>query len=66
MSEALSNPYISVEYCEQCQCETQHSVSIAIREEAPGASQVSYSREPYRVTVCKQCETEIEVRMNDQ
>ncbi len=66
MPEQLTNPSISVEYCECCRSETKHTVYIDILEESSEGPHVSSSREPYRVTVCEQCDTETEVRMNDK
>lgn len=64
MDQPCTNPARVFEYCEDCGTETHHSVGIQIREESQ--ERVGYSREPYRVSVCDQCETTTRVRMNNQ
>lgn len=41
----------TVEDCSECGEETEHSVSIEVRQE----SEKYYSREPYRFTECVEC-----------
>lgn len=54
------------ENCPTCGRETAHSVSIELRHERPEGSQMKYSREPYRVSVCDSCGTTERLRMNDR
>lgn len=55
-----------LEECSSCGRETPHSVSIEIRQESTKQNHVEYSREPYRVSVCEECDTTERLRMNDQ
>ena len=53
------------EPCETCDRETQHAVTIEFRVESGKPKNAQFSREPYRVSVCRRCgETRIR-RMND-
>ncbi len=54
-----------VEGCKTCATETPHDVSIEIRTENEQAEHSSFSREPYRVSVCTVCGEETACRMND-
>lgn len=66
MPDPSTDPSTATEYCESCQCETRHSVSLIIVEEGSDDSDVRFSREPYRVTVCEQCGLETKMRLNDR
>lgn len=50
------------EECDDCERETLHEVSIELRTENP---EFVTSREPYRVTECRECGEVEEVRMNN-
>ena len=52
------------ERCKNCMKYTQHTVNIEIRTESKTGVNAEYSREPYRVTECTECETEDAERMN--
>lgn len=54
-----------IEQCAVCSTETPHDVRIEIRTENEEAEHSSYSREPYRISVCAVCGEEIVRRMND-
>jgi hypothetical protein len=54
-----------VEECDTCATETPHRVNIEIRTENEQAEHSSFSREPYRVSVCVECGEETVRRMND-
>jgi hypothetical protein len=53
------------EWCETCERETPHDVSIRLRTESKRPKNAEYSREPYRVSACQICGTERTLRMND-
>ncbi|WP_458210519.1 DUF7835 family putative zinc beta-ribbon protein [Haladaptatus sp. NG-SE-30] len=54
-----------VELCEPCSRNTSHEVWIEIRTESKQAENVKFSREPYRVTMCKTCGETTRQRMNN-
>ena len=54
-----------VEGCRTCATDTPHTVSIEIRTENEQAEHSSFSREPYRISVCTVCGEETTRRMND-
>jgi len=53
------------EYCTRCNRETLHSVSIQIRTESAKQENTAFSREPYRVSECQECNTRASQRMNN-
>jgi len=53
------------ELCEDCGRETPHSVSVELKTESKKKENAEFSREPYRVTVCRVCGTERSQRMNN-
>lgn len=53
------------EFCEACNQETSHHVSIVIREEGAKEKNLEFSREPYRVVTCKMCDKTTDQRMNN-
>ncbi|MFO7926815.1 MAG: hypothetical protein ACQET5_04240 [Halobacteriota archaeon] len=53
------------EPCETCERETPHDVSIELRTESQRTENAEYSREPYRVSVCRLCSAERSIRMNN-
>lgn len=53
------------EDCPDCDRETPHEVSIEILTESRKEKNAEFSREPYRVSVCRQCGREETVRMNN-
>ena len=61
----ITDPPKLTEWCEQCDRETHHDVSISIRTESTKPLNAQYSREPYRVSVCQVCGREQSVRMNN-
>jgi ribosomal protein L37E len=61
-----TSPLLQRENCTSCGQQTKHAVTLEIRQEGDsGADDVVYSREPYRVTICRRCGTEQGQRMND-
>ncbi|MFH5798674.1 hypothetical protein [Haladaptatus sp. CMAA 1911] len=54
-----------IEECDACVAETPHEVRIEIKTENEQAEHSSFSREPYRVSVCMECGEETVRRMND-
>nr|WP_227777741.1 hypothetical protein [Haladaptatus pallidirubidus] len=65
MSVSQSNSNEIVEQCEDCAAKTTHKVSVDIITESDKEKNVSYSREPYRITKCTQCGSETQQRMNN-
>jgi hypothetical protein len=53
------------ERCEHCGRETPHAVRIELRTESTRERNAAFSREPYRVSQCRDCGTETARRMND-
>lgn len=53
------------EFCENCERETPHQVSVQIRTESKKKQNAEFSREPYRVTECLVCDEVTSQRMNN-
>ena len=53
------------ETCEACSRETPHEVSITLLTESHKEENAEYSREPYRVAMCRVCGAERTTRMNN-
>lgn len=53
------------EDCTRCDRETPHDVAVQIRTESSKEQNAEFSREPYRVSVCRNCGEESIVRMNN-
>ena len=53
------------ERCERCTGVTIHEVRVEIRTESTAEENAQFSREPYRVSVCRECGSESVLRMND-
>jgi hypothetical protein len=53
------------EYCEDCDSDTLHQVSVQMRTESTKTENAEFSREPYRVAECQRCGTRSSQRMND-
>ncbi|CCQ32183.1 hypothetical protein HLRTI_002757 [Halorhabdus tiamatea SARL4B] len=53
------------EYCPSCGSDQPHDVSITLLTENEDSDNAAYSREPYRVAVCRVCGRRAERRMND-
>lgn len=53
------------EECPACETTTAHDVSVRILTESTESENAAYSREPYRVSVCRTCGHEERVRMNN-
>jgi len=53
------------EYCEDCDLDTLHDVSVQIRTESRKEENAQFSREPYRVTECQRCGNRSSQRMNN-
>lgn len=54
-----------MEFCEHCDDETAHLVTIELRSESATGENTAYSREPYRLSECRQCGADAAIRMND-
>lgn len=50
------------EWCPECERDTEHEVSLEVREERTGDK---YSNEPYRVSECTECGLSNSTRMNN-
>lgn len=64
-SESEGQQADRTEECSTCAAETPHRVTIEIRTENEQAKHSSFSREPYRVSICVECGEETVRRMND-
>lgn len=53
------------EACNECGRDTPHEVSVQIRTESQKRENAEFSREPYRVTECKNCGETSSQRMNN-
>lgn len=53
------------ERCDRCTGTTLHEVHVEIRTESTAEENAQFSREPYRVSTCRECGFESVLRMND-
>ncbi|MFC3956896.1 hypothetical protein [Halovivax cerinus] len=53
------------EYCQECDLDTLHEVSVQLRTESTKTENAAFSREPYRVTECQRCGHRASQRMNN-
>ena len=53
------------EYCDDCELETLHEVSVQLRTESRKEENRQFSREPYRVAECQRCGNRHSQRMNN-
>jgi len=53
------------EYCDTCESETLHQISVQMRTESTKDENAQFSREPYRVAECQRCGDRSSQRMND-
>ncbi|WP_049894062.1 DUF7835 family putative zinc beta-ribbon protein [Halogranum rubrum] len=53
------------EGCSECARETLHKVRVELRTESSKPENAEFSREPYRVSTCMECQTETTQRMNN-
>ena len=51
------------ESCPACACETPHEVFVHLFVESQGEENAAFSREPYRISVCRRCGYETVERM---
>lgn len=65
MGTQPSDPDGIIEYCQHCGDETVHRVRIELRTESSTEENAEFSREPYRITVCEECEAKTTQRMNN-
>lgn len=65
MATQPSDPDSVREPCSNCGGETLHDVRVEIRTESQQEENAEFSREPYRVVVCNDCEAERATRMNN-
>lgn len=64
-SESPTPFHDQTEHCGGCERDTPHAVHVEIRTESGKRENAEFSREPYRVSVCRGCETETKTRMNN-
>lgn len=65
MATQPSDPDRVRQHCAECAARTPHDVTVEIRTESQNAEHAEFSREPYRVVVCRDCGTESATRMNN-
>lgn len=65
MATQPSDPDSVQENCADCDGETLHDVRVEIRTESEDQENSEFSREPYRVSVCRTCDAETATRMNN-
>lgn len=53
------------ETCSECARETLHEVKVELRTESSKKKNAEFSREPYRVATCMECDNETIQRMNN-
>lgn len=53
------------EYCELCETDTVHTVTVQLRTESTKNENAHYSREPYRMRKCRLCGHQESQRMNN-
>lgn len=53
------------EYCDSCDLDTLHEVSVQLRTESRKEENAQFSREPYRVSECQRCGARTSQRMNN-
>jgi hypothetical protein len=53
------------EECDECGQQTPHDVSVEILTESRKRENAEFSREPYRVSECLECNTTTRLRMNN-
>lgn len=53
------------EQCSDCARETLHEVRVELRTESSKEENAEFSREPYRLSKCLECERETIQRMNN-
>jgi hypothetical protein len=58
-TDSISEP------CPACDAETPHEISVQILTESTKTENAEFSREPYRVSVCRACGHKERVRMNN-
>jgi ribosomal protein L44E len=65
MATTGNNPGTITEYCDHCESNTLHNITIQIRTESKKAENASFSREPYRISECNRCGIRESIRMNN-
>ena len=53
------------ERCDRCGRDTPHDVAVTILTEGGDEGTAAFSREPYRVSECRECGAESRLRMNN-
>lgn len=53
------------ELCDRCGRETLHDVAVTILTEGGEGETAAFSREPYRVSECRECGATSRLRMNN-
>jgi len=53
------------EHCDDCGNQTRHEVRVELRTESTDPENAAFSREPYRVSMCRRCGHETSTRMNN-
>lgn len=65
MGGSVGTSWTTREGCRDCGAQTPHAVSVEIRTESDDEENAAFSREPYRITVCRVCGGETALRMNN-
>ncbi|MGM0606360.1 MAG: hypothetical protein ACQETB_11915 [Halobacteriota archaeon] len=65
MATSPSDPDTTMEFCSTCDRETLHEVRVEIRTESKKEENAAFSREPYRISRCVDCDVETTTRMNN-
>lgn len=65
MSATTNSSNDIAENCSECGRDTPHSVTVQILTESDKRENAQFSREPYRVSLCRICGTESKLRMNN-
>ncbi len=53
------------EECPECDRVTPHTISVKILTESTETENAEYSREPYRISECRDCGAVVRTRMNN-
>jgi hypothetical protein len=65
MASKTPNSEGLVEFCDACGRETAHEVDVELRTENDDAENAAFSREPYRIATCRDCDLTTAHRMNN-
>ena len=65
MATYCDDPGSVQERCQHCGHDTRHEITVEIRTESTKSKNAEFSREPYRVSTCRECGSEATTRMNN-